>query len=179
MRPADAAARLWREALAYLDRYAASEASLRRVLTRGARRLGEPAEPAARVALVDGLVARARGLGLVDDLAFAEGRARRLLGRGRAPAAVRAALTAKGVAADVTDRALARLAHENGDLDLRAAVAFARRRRLGPWRSGEAGADSARRDLAAMARAGFPLPVARQVLAAPNPEALLAMVAEC
>lgn len=169
------AERLWRHALAYLDRYAGSEASLRRVLTRRALRLCAPAGVAN---LVDATVARARGLGLVDDLAFAEARARRLLGRGRAPAAVRAALAGKGIAAEVSDRALARIAGEAGDLDLRAAVAFARRRRLGPWRSGAADADRARRDLAMMARAGFPLPVARQVLGAPSPEALLDALAE-
>lgn len=166
------AARLWRHALAYLDRYAGSEASLRQVLTRRARRLGDPAEPAAIASLVDALVARARDLGLVDDLAFAEGRARRLLARGRPTAAVRAALAAKGIAAGVTDRALARIAGTNGDLEFGAAIAFARRRRLGPWRLGETGADGARRELAAMARAGFPLSVARRVLAARSPEAL-------
>lgn len=172
------AERLWRHALAYLDRYAGSEASLRRVLTRRALRLGDPAEPAAVAALVDATVARARAFGLVDDLAFAEARARRLLRRGRAPAAVRAVLAGKGIAAGVSDRALARIAGEAGDLDLRAAVAFARRRRLGPWRVADADAERVRRDLAMMARAGFPLPVARQVLAAPSPEALLEALVE-
>jgi regulatory protein len=169
------AERLWRAALAYLDRYAGSEASLRRVLTRRALRLGEPAAVAH---LVDATVARARRLGLVDDLAFAEARARRLLARGRAPAAVRAALAAKGIVAEVSDCALARIAGEAGDLDLCAAVAFARRRRIGPWRAGVADAARARRELAMMARAGFPLPVARQVLGAPSPAALLDVLAE-
>lgn len=166
------AERLWRRALHYLQRYAATEASLRRVLTRRAlREAGEDGPDAAALAtLVDEVAARARELRLVDDLAFAEARVRRLVGRGRAPSAIRAALARKGVDGTVASRALANVAAEQGDPDLAAAEAFARRRRLGPWRRSPAAADAARRDLAAMARAGFSFPVARKVLGASDAE---------
>ncbi|MDE0409722.1 MAG: RecX family transcriptional regulator, partial [Alphaproteobacteria bacterium] len=47
--------------------------------------------------------------------------------------------------------------------------ALARRRRLGPWRDPAERAARRQKDLAAMARAGFRLDVARQVIDAEAP----------
>jgi regulatory protein len=167
--------RLWRRALAYLQRYAATEASLRRVLTRRALREAEAGGPdsAALAAMVDATVARAREQRLVSDLAFAEARVRRLVARGRSPAAIRAALALKGVEEGVVGQALRRVAEEQGDPDLGAAVAFARRRRLGPWRRGSPLPEAAERELAAMARAGFSFRIARRVIDAGSPDELV------
>src|SRR5260221_14682579 len=68
-------------ALFYLERYASSAENLRRVLQRRVRRrLGSDGEAGD---LIDALVARYRATGLVDDAAYAAGRARSGLGRGR------------------------------------------------------------------------------------------------
>ena len=51
-------------------------------------------------------------------------------------------------------------------------MALARRRRLGPFRAEAERADRRHRDLAAMARAGFALAVARKVIDAADVAAL-------
>ncbi|MFO1070969.1 MAG: RecX family transcriptional regulator [Geminicoccaceae bacterium] len=172
--------RLWRRALAYAERYGGTAASLRRVLLRRALRdagaLG--LDPGPVQAAVERVVARARDARLVDDSAFAEARARRLVGRGTAPGRIAGRLAGKGVGAETAGAALDRLGAELGDLALRAAVALARRRRLGPWRPAPARPEHRQRDLAVLARAGFEWPVATAVIDAADPEALEARLAE-
>ena len=129
-------------ALHYLERFAASSASLRRVLLGKVDRAvvhwgGERADHAAAVEQV---IARLAGLGYVDDAAYARMKGRSLSRQGKGRRAIRAALAAKGVDGDTADQALAALAEEdaaegNGaDPDLAAAIRLARRRRLGPFR---------------------------------------------
>ena len=65
------------------------------------------------------------------------------------------------------------------DPDLAAACAFARRRRLGPYRRGPAHQQPAdrRRELAIFARAGFGRREAEAVLRCVDPEAVAALLA--
>jgi regulatory protein len=155
---------LERWALHYLGRYASSAENLRRVLTRRVHRRSPKAEEAAAT-LIDALVARYRESGLLDDAAYATARVQALHRRGESMRAMRARLAAKGVpAADVAD-AVSGLRAAGPDPDLEAACAFARRRRLGPFR--RSAADHAR-ELGAFARAGFSRRVAEAVLACPD-----------
>ena len=109
---------------------------------------------------------------MLDDAAYAAARVQSLHRRGESVRAMRARLAAKGVsAADVAD-ALAVLRAAAPDPDLAAACAFARRRRLGPFR--RAPADHAR-ELGAFARAGFSRRVAEAVLACPDIAAVEAL----
>jgi regulatory protein len=166
-------------ALGYLERYASSAENLRRVLLRRARRrtAGDAERLAAAAALIDALIARYHAAGLIDDAAYAAGRAESLHRRGHSRQAIRARLAEKGVAAAVATEALGRLAEGSADPDLAAACAFARRRRLGPYRRGPA--DPAR-ELRAFARAGFARRVAEAVLACADPAAAEALVrADC
>jgi regulatory protein len=163
-----------RWALGYLGRYASSAENLRRVLLRRARRR-QPAEPAAAqqaAALIDVLIERYRRSGLLDDSAYAVGRVRSLHRRGESAVKIRARLAASGIASAVATEALATLRVEASEPDLAAACAFARRRRLGPYR--QAVADP-RRELAAFARAGFARHVAERVLACADPDAAAAL----
>src|SRR5678809_1160765 len=100
-------------ALAYLGRYASSADSLRRVLRRRVRRrLGgsEDREGVLAIdALIDALIVRYRASGLLDDAAYAAGRARRDLARGRSLPRIAAGLAAKGVARDDAAAAIAML----------------------------------------------------------------------
>jgi regulatory protein len=163
-----------RWALAYLGRFASSAENLRRVLLRRIRRRS-PADPAAAAAampLIDALLERYRGSGLLDDAAYAAQRAQSLNRRGESLAKIRARLAAKGVESAVTTDALSALREEGPDPDLAAACAFARRRRLGPYRRGAA--DPAR-ELAAFARAGFSRRVAGLVLGCANMDAVEAL----
>lgn len=166
-RPLDAA-KLQDLALGYAARYATTAAKLRRYL---ARKLGERGWDAEVAPDVDGLVARLTELRYIDDRAWAEARSRALAARGLGARRVTGALAAAGVAK--ADRPAP--ADAGG---LATAIAFARRRRLGPFAASDpdAAADPRRRsrELAAMARAGHDFDVARRVLGA-TPEALEAL----
>jgi regulatory protein len=156
-------------ALAYLARYAASEATLRRVLDRRVERWvraqGEAVE-AGRLAEARGLVRtvveRLAAAGAVDDAAFAAARAHSLSRAGHSRRAVAAHLAAKGVAADTAGAALP----ASDDAELAAALALVARRRIGPFRSADTVADAAlrRRELGVLARAGFARPIAQKAL---------------
>jgi regulatory protein len=168
-----------RWALAYLGRFSSSTENLRRVLRRRVRhRLGEDREAASNAAvLVDALVTRYAASGLVDDAAYAAGRARARLRRGQSLRTVRAGLAAKGVAADDAEAAIDALRAEAGDLDLAAAIAFARRRRIGPFRRGDREGDGRDKELGAFARAGFARATAQAVLNCADAEEVEALVA--
>jgi regulatory protein len=149
----------------YLERYAAPAEHLRRLLlakvARSARFHGTDAEAGA--AAVGELIARLTRVGLLDDGAYAAARARSLARRGASARGIRSRLLQKGVAPELIDQALAGLGEAAGEPELAAALAFARRRRLGPYRT--AGRIERReRDLAALGRQGFDLALARRVI---------------
>jgi regulatory protein len=167
-------------ALGYLERFASSAENLRRVLRRRARRRMHDDEAVrAADALIDALVIRYRDSGLIDDAAYAAGRARARLARGQSLRRIAAGLMAKGVGADDRAAALQALRETVADPDLAAAYAFARSRRLGPFRpkSFRQGPADRGRELAAFARAGFARREAEAVLACADPEAVAALLA--
>jgi regulatory protein len=86
---------------------------------------------------------------------------------------IAAGLAAKGIAAEERAAALDSLRETAPDPDLAAACAFARRRRLGPYRRGPG--DRAR-ELGAFARAGFARREAEAVLACADPDAVAALL---
>lgn len=150
-------------ALGYAARYATTAAKLRRYL---ARKLAERGWQGDIPPDQDALVARLTALAYVDDRAWAAAKNRDLTARGFGARRISGALAAAGV--DKDDRPTADPAQR-----LSSAIAFARRRHLGPF-ARPAAPDPRRqdRDLAAMARAGHDFEVARQVLAAPDEAAL-------
>lgn len=176
--PAPDRSALREAAIRHLARFSATEAGLVRVLERRLQRWARAAAAEGQTvdrAAADGrLLARevARALaeaGAVDDAAFATARASRLLRSGRSRRVVAAHLAAKGVSADLAGSVLPADADE-----LPAALAFARRRRIGPFRP-EADDTARMKDLAALARAGFSRDVAERALqmAAADAEALV------
>jgi len=166
---------LERSALHYLERFASSSANLRRVLMRkvelSARAHGTDREEGAR--WVDALVARYLSSGLLNDRLYAEAKATGLQRRGGSTRAIRQKLAAKGLDETDIEGALSGLeGAEEGRADLEAALAYARRRRLGPYRLPEDREARRDKDLAALARAGFDLGTARRVVDAEDPDAL-------
>ena len=165
-------------ALYYLARFSAPSAHLKRVLLRRVARSlrvhGGDAAEARR--LVDELIERFRRSGLLDDTAYAAGKARSLRRRGTSRTVIGRALRAKGLTADQTDAALTGLAAEDAEADadgeLAAAARLAQRKRLGPFRPRAARAELRQRDMAALARAGFGYDVARQVIDADSADVL-------
>jgi len=148
---------LERFALRYVERYATTRARLADYLGRKIRERGwggdAPPDPAA-------LAQRLADLGYVDDRAFAEARAsamgRRGLGARRVAAALRIAGVESADAAALAPEVEARAASS--------ALAFARRRRIGPFAPAAADRAQRERQLAAMLRAGHPPDLARAIV---------------
>ena len=146
--PPPNAARLREAALAHLARFAATEAGLRRVLERRIARWARAAEAegqsreaiaasaAALTAEIAGIAQSLVAAGAVNDAAFAESRA-----------TATAALP------------------EGEEAELLAALAFCRRRRIGPFARVVPDASARMKALAALARGGFAQGVARRALA--------------
>ncbi len=155
-------------ALHYLGRYESSAAHLRRLLLAKVRRSARfhGTERAAGEACVEELIAEFLEGGLLDDARYAEGRTLVLYRRGNSARAIRAGLSHKGIDAELIEQALAKLAAQAADPELAAALAYARRRRLGPYRSPEARPAARERDLAALGRRGFAYALARRVIEA-------------
>ncbi|MBI3516100.1 MAG: RecX family transcriptional regulator [Proteobacteria bacterium] len=166
-------ASLHQAALRYLERFAASGEMIRRVLARRVERAARAGvvERAAGARLIERVLTRLATARLVDDGGFAAVRAQSLQRRGGSTRAIRARLAAQGVARDAIDAALAARRAEAADPELDAAVALARRRRLGPFRAGDRAAHR-QRDLGVLARAGFEGAVARRVIDAPDAASL-------
>lgn len=153
-------------ALWYLQRFAASAESLRRVLMRRVEKSvrAHDTDREEGAALVEEIVVRFCASGLLNDMLYAEGRALSLHRRGVSTRGIRARLAAKGIGAQDIDAALAALRDETDEPDLAAAIAYARRRRIGPWRTRGDRAELRERDLAALARLGFDYDIARRVI---------------
>ncbi|WP_183568210.1 RecX family transcriptional regulator [Methylorubrum rhodinum] len=151
---------------------------LRRVLARRVERRCRSRDEAADVhaGLIAETVARAQRAGLIDDARFAAARLATLRRRGASTRQARAKLSEKGIDADTIRAAMsderqeAEDADAEADTERQAALAYARRRRLGPHRPPGAREANRERDLAAMARAGFPYALARAVIGAATDE---------
>jgi regulatory protein len=167
-KPIDAAG-LQALALHYAARFATTSTKLRQYLQRKLRErpwVGESPPD------LDALVARLTDLGYVNDAGWAVMKRREMTARGLGPRRVAQALNAAGVA-DAPDE-------EEAENPIVAAVRFAQRRRLGPFRWEGAALDEAgeRRAVAAMLRAGHSFDVTRRVLAARNAEVAAALAQE-
>lgn len=165
--PAPDRARLHEAALRHLARFAATEAGLVRVLDRRVQRWARAA--AAEGTAVDDTVRQCRTTvrevaaslvraGVIDDSAFAAARAASLARAGRSRRAVAAHLAAKGVAPNVAEAAL-----PDPEQEFLSALAYARKRRLGPFR-GEPDPAARLQDLGRLARAGYSRDVADRAL---------------
>ncbi len=168
-RPLDAA-RLDELALAYVARFAASAAKLESYLK---RKLGERGWAGEGEPDIAALVARFVRAGYVDDAAFAQARAGSLRRRGYGERRIGQALSAAGIAEDLRGAVRAGEAEQR-----RAALTFAKRRRLGPFGPP---VDRAEREkqLAAMLRAGHRLDHARALVQARDSDAAQGWAADC
>lgn len=162
----------------HVERFATTAANLKRVLSRRAERArrvhgGDVRE---HTAWIEEVVAMMVRTGAVDDARYASGRAAALRRMGKSPGKIRALLAAKGTPRALVDTAIAETAItiSGRDAALEAAVAYAKRRRLGPF--GKTPTDKeeqrkqATKDMAALARAGFSYDIAKRALAAPEDE---------
>lgn len=174
------AAYLDRAALHYLERFASSSANLRKLLLRrvDASARAHGTDPQEGRAWVDALIERYQRQGILNDALYAEMKAGGLQRRGGSTRVIRQKLKAKGLDEEQVENALNGLeGAADGEAEMKAALAYARRRRLGgfrPDRGLSPDEQRARRDkdIAAMARAGFDLETARRIIDADDPTAL-------
>jgi regulatory protein len=172
-------ARLEATGLWYVERYGGTSQALRRALWRKVDRVGQHHETDRQQAAqwIDAIVARFQRGKLVDDEAWARSKARSLFARGKPPWKIRGELSQKGVDAELAQQVVEQLTQTREiDPQLEAAVTYARRRRLGPYRPEHQREERRERDMGAMARAGFGWAIAREVIDAENLETLAALL---
>ncbi|WP_183985594.1 RecX family transcriptional regulator [Sphingomonas jinjuensis] len=149
-------------ALRYVERFATTRGKLADYLRRKVRERGwageQPADPVA-------LAERMAALGYVDDRAYAEMKAAALTRRGLGTRRVAVALKVARIDADAAAEATDAVAGEAR----RAAIVFARRRRLGPFGAPPADRAARERQVAAMLRAGHSMTLARMIVDAKAP----------
>lgn len=156
--PLDSAA-LEALALRYVERFATTRGRLTDYLRRKIRErgwdgpAGDPAAVAQRMA----------DRGYVDDRAFAEARARSLARRGYGERRVAEALRHAHVAAEDAAEAMGSEAAPA----VATALAFARRRRIGPYAGSVGDERTRRRHLGAMLRAGHDVTLSRRIVDTP------------
>jgi regulatory protein len=150
---------LERLALRYVERYATTRAKLADYLRRKLRERGWEGEADPTI---ESLVERLADLGYVDDAGFAISRASSLTRRGYGPRRVALSLRAAGIRDDDLEDA-SKIA---GDQAWDAALAFARRKRIGPFAAAPHDRPAREKALAALLRAGHGIDMARRIVAA-------------
>lgn len=161
-------ARLERRVLAYVSRYLSSTVRLEQFITRLLRRWQEGGG-VIEVSAEDiaNLIAKCRTRGYVDDQHFAEVRLARWYRAGNAQRLMRQKLRAEQLDEAVISAAFAAFHASHSDtpelLEYEAAMQYARKRHIGPYRTNER-AKWRERDLAKMGRRGFNFDVAQKVI---------------
>jgi len=157
---------LERAALHYLGRFSSTEANLKQVLERKVRHRNLENSPATDEQLkwIESVAAKCVRLGYVDDAVYAEQRFNGLLRKGKPLRSIAQDLRHKGVSSDIIEAILSS-AQDNGEPDVTAAAAYARRRRFGPFRRAVQDVDAKlEKEKAAMMRAGFSYGLVQKIL---------------
>jgi len=157
-------------ALAYLARFATSAAKLEAYLRRKLNERGWDGDGEPPVAA---LVQRCVAAGYVDDAAYARSKAGSLRRRGYGARRVDQTLTAAGIATDLREAVRATPGEAR-----QAALALARKRRLGPFGAAPVDRQAAEKQIAVLLRAGHRLDIARHVVKAADCEGLEAWALE-
>jgi regulatory protein len=155
---------LERLALRYVERFATTRGRLTDYLKRKIRERGwdgDMADPAA-------IAERMAELGYIDDRAYGEAKASAMARRGLGARRVAGALHQAGVKGDDAEA----IAPGIADRALDAAVAFARRRRIGPFAEEPADRPLREKQIGAMLRAGHSPTLARRIASMKPGEAL-------
>lgn len=169
----------------YLERYPSTSENLRRVLRRRLTRI-EMRQPGLKLqtdgvaAGIEKIVEELTQRGFLNDARFAEARVASLRRQGKSLRAIRHGLMRQGVPQQLAVEALESSgdvaatregAEEAEEREFESAMAYARRRRIGPFRRAGEREDEWQRDVARLARQGFSFQIARRVLGAPRSDA--------
>lgn len=160
------------EAIRHLQRWPATERRIRQLLWKRVRRAQgfHGGERSDAVPLVEETVAYLIEIRLVDDGRFAKLWVNSLRRRGTSGRMIHKKLCEKGVDPSHIQAAMAEYEDDDGvDPEKASAAAYAKRRRLGPYRTPyDESRERRQKDLAAMARAGFSYGVAQDILEGDN-----------
>lgn len=158
-------------AMFYLERFSSSSANLKKILMRRVHKSvpfhGEPSIEKA-TQMVDDVVAKLIELKIIDDALYAKSRTTSFRRAGNSKRQISAKLFAKGLENEEIETAIETVdkAHAHDNPELTAAIRYAQRRRIGPYRSRPSSdPDQDKKDLAKLARGGFSFDVAKKALA--------------
>lgn len=156
----------------YLQKFATTEKNLMDVLDRKARRRlpetdHEDLYDQAKVWIAE-IVEKSVEQGLVNDRSFAEVRAASLLRSGNSKMKISQKLQAKGVSGEIVSDVMDILSEQHEDIDLLAAVKYARKRRFGAFSLRHDGEEIMEKELASMCRAGFSYGLSSKILTMDN-----------
>lgn len=148
--------------LYYLQRYASTVENFKKVLQRKAKKslLHHGEIPAETPQWIEDVAARYVRSGLLNDTVFAEGRLQSMRRKGYSKSKIKMTLNQKGVSGKLVETIMA---DQDSDDELRAAHSYAKRRRLGPYRTKQV-EDSQRKDMATLARQGFSYDIIRKLI---------------
>ncbi len=151
-----------------MGRFSTTAENLRRVLLRRIQKADglEPETKTALTAHIDTLIEKYRAMGYLNDAAYVESKIVSLRRAGTSTRAIGMKLKIKGAGNEDIQTAL----EADEETDEASAWIFARRKKLGPYRSAETRAEKRQKDMAAMGRAGFDYQTARSVIDAPPSE---------
>jgi regulatory protein len=164
------AASIENAALYYLGRYATSSENLRQVLERKIIRASKHHETniKACTGFVGDLIQRYLENGILNDKIYAQAQAASMNRRGKSLRAIRSRLRQKALSSEIIDKAIEALTDQVGTPDLSAAIAYARKRRLGPYRKNVHSQSNLDKELATLARSGFSYSLALHIVKAKN-----------
>jgi regulatory protein len=157
--------------LYYLQRFAASKAHFKSVMMRKVRRSCQhhtDQDLEACKAMVERLAGVFEASGLLNDESYVNGAVASLMRQGRSDKYIRAKLLSKRLSLEQISSALEAYRENDGktaeDTEIEAALRFIRRKKIGPYRPQELRPEYLRKDLGALARAGFSYDIAQRVL---------------
>lgn len=152
--------KLWaaRSALQYLGKYASSSTNLHQVITRRAKRKFDDLETEQVTALADHAVNFCTDNGFLNDTSYAEMKASSGRRKGHSSRKIAATLSQKGVDREVISQTL------SDTDDFEAAVRYASRKRMGPFRTRPKDEKTDRREAASFARQGYSSEISYRVL---------------
>ncbi len=154
--------RLYNMALYYLSRYDASTGKVRQMLQRRLMRAKMNMEevPADAPDWIEDIVKRLMDLGYINDKRYGENLVRRLSDAGKSARYIAMKLNQDGLEATLIETLIS---NTDSD-DLERAKKYVRKKKLGFYRPQNMHADYYKKDLAALARAGFSYETAQMAL---------------
>ena len=155
--------------LYYLERYSASSAHFTEVMLRKVKKscaFHQDQNYDECAQMVRDLTQKLIRLEILNDDLYARGQVRALRGKGKSKRFIQGQLKVKGVPPALIEKHMALYDEEHGlsdrESEREAALTFARKKRLGPFRTSDR--KTPEQELGSMARAGFSYDIARSIL---------------